>query len=74
MLRLILSYLLAHRTSMGTKMALSFANIFMVEVETDIINQSPYKALISKRYIKNRHLFSMEHKQRSNKPLHRATK
>ena len=32
-------------------MTLSFANIFMVEVETDIINQSPYKAFIWKRYI-----------------------
>ena len=36
---------------MGTKMAVSFANIFMAEVETDIINQSPYKLLIWKKYI-----------------------
>ena len=32
-------------------MAVSFANIFMAEVETDIINQSPNKPLIWKRYI-----------------------
>ena len=38
-----------HRTAMGTKMAVSFANIFMAEVETDIINQSPNKPLIWKR-------------------------
>ena len=36
---------------MGTKMAVSFANIFMAEVETDIINQSPNKPLIWKKYI-----------------------
>ena len=34
---------------MGTKMAVSFANIFMAEVETDIINQSPNKPLIWKK-------------------------
>ena len=33
------------------KMAVSFANIFMAEVETDIINQSPNNPLIWKRYI-----------------------
>ena len=42
---------------MGTKMAVSFANIFMAEVETDIINQSPNKPLIWKRYIDN--IFSL---------------
>ena len=36
---------------MRTKMAVSFANIFMAEIETDIINQSPNKPLIWKRYI-----------------------
>ena len=61
MLRLILkensfhfngkNYLQTHGTAMGTKMAVSFANIFMAEVETDIINQSPNKPLIWKRYI-----------------------
>ncbi|XP_068708141.1 uncharacterized protein [Montipora foliosa] len=61
MLRLILiensfhfngkNYLQTHGTAMETKMAVSFANIFMAEVETDIINQSPNKPLIWKRYI-----------------------
>ena len=52
MLRLILpffngkNYLQTHGTAMGTKMAVSFANILMAEVETDIINQSPNKPLI----------------------------
>ena len=45
------NYLQTHATAMGIKMAVSFANIFMVEVETNIINQSPYKPLIWKRYI-----------------------
>ena len=36
---------------MGTKMAVSFANIFMAKIETDVINQSPNKPLIWKRYI-----------------------
>jgi len=49
MLRLILkenffhfngkNYLQTHGTAMGTKMAVSFANIFMAEVETEIINR-----------------------------------
>ena len=37
-----------HGTAMGTKMAASFANIFMAEGETDIIYQSPNKPLIWK--------------------------
>ena len=51
-----------HGTAMGIKMAVSFANIFMAEVETDTINQSPYKPL---EKIHWRHLFSMEHKQKA---------
>jgi len=35
---------------MGTKMAVSFDNIFIAEDETDIINQNPNKPLIWKRY------------------------
>ena len=42
---------------MGTKMAVSFANIFMAKVETDVINQSPNKPLIWKRNID--HIFSL---------------
>ena len=61
MLRLILQensfqfcrkdYLQTHRTAMGTKMAVAFANIFMSTVETDIINKSKTKPLKWKRYI-----------------------
>ena len=36
---------------MGTKMAVAFANIFMAEVETEILNQSAFKPLVWKRYI-----------------------
>ena len=61
MLRLILkensfhfngkNYLQTHGTAMGTKMAVSFANIFMAAVETEILNQSHFKPLTWKRYI-----------------------
>ena len=36
---------------MGTKMAIAFANIFMVEIETNLLNQSRIKAMAWKRYI-----------------------
>ena len=45
------NYLQTHGTAMGTKMAVSFAYIFMAEVDTNIINQRPYKPLIWKRCI-----------------------
>ena len=61
MLRLILkensfhfngkNYLQRHGTAMGTKMAVSFANIFMAAVETEIISRSATKPLTWKRYI-----------------------
>ena len=61
MLRLILKrnsfhfngkkFLQTHGTAMGTKMAVSFANIFMAAVETEIIERSSKKPLIWKRYI-----------------------
>ena len=60
MLRLILkensfpfhgkNYLQTHITALGTKMAVSFANIFMAAVETEIINRSHFKPLTWKRY------------------------
>ena len=40
-----------HGTAMGTKLAVSFANIFMATVETEIINQSQFNPLTWKRYI-----------------------
>ena len=45
------NYLQIHGTAMGTKMAVAFANIFMSEVETQILNQSALKPLVWKRYI-----------------------
>jgi len=61
MLRLILQensfqfngkdYLQIHGTAMGTKMAVSFANLFMAAVETEILNNSTNKPLAWKRYI-----------------------
>ena len=36
---------------MGTKMAVAFADIFMVKVETDILSQSVIKPLVWKRFI-----------------------
>ena len=36
---------------MGTKMAIAFANIFMSAIETEIINKSPHKPLVWKRFI-----------------------
>ena len=45
------NYLQTHGTAMGTKMAVAFANIFMAEIETKLINQSNTKPLKWKRYI-----------------------
>ena len=45
------NYLQTHGTAMGTKMAVSFANIFMAEIETKIILQSDTKPREWKRYI-----------------------
>ena len=42
-------------------MAVSFANIFVAAVDTEIINRSHFKPLIWKRYIDD--VFSMEHKE-----------
>ena len=36
---------------MGTKMAVSFANLFMATVETEILSRSTKKPLVWKRYI-----------------------
>ena len=61
MLRLILretsfqfvgkNYLQVQGTAVGTKMAVAFANIFMSAIETEIINKSPHKPLVWKRFI-----------------------
>jgi len=49
---------------MGTKMAVSFANIFMAAVETEIIERSSKNPMMS---------FSIELKQRENNRVHGAT-
>ena len=40
-----------HGTAMGTKMAVAFPNIFMAEIETNLLNQSRIKPIAWKRYI-----------------------
>ena len=36
---------------MGTKMAVAFANLFMAEIETKMLNESKIKPKVWKRYI-----------------------
>ena len=45
------NYLRIHGTAMGTKMAVTFANIFMTDIETQIVCQSIVKPSVWKRYI-----------------------
>ena len=45
------NYLQTHRTAVGTKIAVAFANIFMAEIEKQILNESALKPLARKRYI-----------------------
>ena len=45
------NYLQTHGTAMGTKMAVSFANIFMAKIETTLIQQSETKPKEWRRYI-----------------------
>ena len=45
------NYLQIHGKAMRTKMAVSFANIFMAEIETDLLNQSRIKPSVWKHYI-----------------------
>ena len=82
MLRLILkensfhfnreNYLQTHGTAMGTKMAVSFANISMVMVETEIINRSHFKPLTWKIYIDD--VFSLWNINKGNKLVYRPSK
>ncbi|XP_068697800.1 uncharacterized protein [Montipora foliosa] len=44
------NYLQTHGTAMGTKMAVSFANIFMAKIETTLIQQSETKPKEWRRY------------------------
>ena len=45
------NYLRIHGTAMGTKMAVTFPNIFMTDIETQIVCQSIVKPSVWKRYI-----------------------
>ena len=58
------NYLQIHGTAMGTKMAVSFANIFMAKIETEILSRSKYKPLVWKRYIDD--IFSLWNTNREN--------
>ena len=63
------NYLQTHGNAMGTKMAVAFANIFMAEVETEILNQSTLKSLVWKRYIDD--IFSLwEYTQTPSHAIH----
>ena len=42
---------ISHGTAMGTKTAVSFANIFMVHIETTILSRTVFKPTVWKRYI-----------------------
>ena len=44
-------YLQTRGTATGTKMAVAFANIFMVNIEKEILRQSTYTPLAWKRFI-----------------------
>ena len=56
------NYLQTHGTAMGTKMAVAFANIFMGEIEKQILNESAHKPLAWKRYIDD--IISLWHSSR----------
>ena len=45
------NYLQVHGTAMGTKMAVAFANLFMAEIETTMLNERRIKPKVWKRYI-----------------------
>jgi len=56
------NYLQTHGTAMGTKMGVAFANIFMGEIEKQILNESVHKAMAWKRYIDD--IISLWHSSR----------
>ena len=52
------NYLQTHGTAMGTKIVVSFANIFMAKIETKLIQQSTTEPTEWRRYIDN-NIFSL---------------
>lgn len=51
-----------YETAMGTKMSVAFANIFMAQIETQILDYSANKPPVWKRYIDD--LISLLHTNR----------
>ena len=51
------NYLETHRTALGTKVAVAFANIFITKVQTQLLNKRAKKPICWKRYIGN--IFSL---------------
>ena len=47
-------YLQTEGTAMETKMAVGFANIFMANIEKEVLRQSTYKPLVWKTFIDER--------------------
>ena len=58
---------------MGTNMAVAFANIFMVEIEKQILNESAHKPPAWK-YLYWRHNLPLAHQQRCRRKVHLASK
>ena len=56
------NYLQTNGTAMGTKMAVAFANIFIGEIEKQLLDKSVHKPLDWKRYIDN--IISLWHTSR----------
>ena len=46
-------YLQTYGIEMGTKMAVAFSVIFMAHIEKKLLNESPYKPFLCKRFIDN---------------------
>ena len=56
------NYVQTYETAMGTKMSVAFANIFMAQIETQILDYTANKPLVWKRYIND--LISLLHTNR----------
>ena len=48
-----------HDTAMSTKMAVAFVNIFMADIQAQILSQSMLKPTVWKRYIDNNFPYGM---------------
>ena len=66
------NYLQIHGTAMGTKMAVAFANIFMADIETQIVSQSVVKPTVWKRFIDD--ILSLWDTGKHDRTVHRTSK